>query len=153
MSRFILGNFVLLCRLIVGGVFIFASLDKLQNPGAFALVIHHYRLVPYSLLHAFAMFLPILELITGLALVLGIRQRGAALITALMNIMFIAAISSALVRGLDISCGCFHTDGGHGVGTALLWRDALLLLACLPPLFSLVKGPALADLFKRQNHR
>lgn len=147
------GIFVLLCRLVVGGIFIYASLDKLQNPDSFALVIHHYRLVPYSMLHPFAMLLPVLEFIVGVALVLGIRQRGAALLTALMNIMFIAALSSALMRGLDISCGCFHTDSGHGVGLSLLLRDALLLLACLPPLFSLNTGPGLPDLLKRQNNR
>jgi len=153
MSRNMMGMLVLVCRLVVGVVFIFASLDKLQNPDAFALVIHHYRLVPYSLLHPFAMLLPMLELIVGLALVLGVRQRGAALLSILMNLMFIAALSSALYRGLDISCGCFHTDGGHGVGLTLLWRDALLLLACLPPLFSLTLGPALPDLFKRKKPR
>jgi hypothetical protein len=52
-----------------------------------------------------------------------------------------AAIATALVRGLDISCGCFNTDGGHGVGLDLLWRDLLLLLACLPPLLASRGGP------------
>jgi len=131
MSRNHVGFLVLLCRLIVGGVFIYASLDKLQNPEAFALVIHHYRMVPYSMLHSFTMFLPLLELIAGVALVLGFRQRGA------------------LSRGLDISCGCFNTDGGHEVGLSLLLRDALLLLACLPPLFSLAPGPGISNLLKR----
>ncbi len=149
MNRNLLGTIVLICRVIVGGVFIFASLDKMQNPDAFALVIHHYRLVPFPLLHPFAMFLPVLEFLVGVALILGVRQRGAALITVLMNVMFIAAISSALFRGLDISCGCFNTDGGHGVGLSLLLRDVLLLLACLPPLFSLVSGPGIGSLFKR----
>lgn len=149
MNTRLIGLLVLVCRLIVGGVFIFASLDKLSHPQAFAQVIHHYRMVPYSLLHPFAMLLPMVEFIVGAALVLGIKQRGAALISVLMNLMFIAAISSALYRGLDISCGCFHTDGGHGVGLTLLWRDLLLLLACLPTLWSLNFGPRISDLFKR----
>ncbi len=140
---------VLVCRLVVGGIFIFASLDKLQNPQAFALVIHHYRLVPFALLHPFAVYLPVLEFVVGAALVLGIQQRGAALVTLLLNLVFIIAISSALYRGLDISCGCFNTDGGHGVGLSLLWRDALLLLACLPPLLGCKTGPSILQLFKR----
>ncbi len=153
MSRGWLAMVVLVCRLIVGAVFIFASLDKLQHPDAFALVIHHYRLVPYSMLHPFAILLPVLELVVGAALVLGFRQRGAALISVLMNLMFIGAISLALYRGLDISCGCFNTDGGHNVGFTLLWRDALLLLACLPPLFSLTTGPSLDQRLNRKNMR
>lgn len=153
MNRALLALLVLACRLVVGGVFIYASLDKLQNPDSFALIIHHYRMVPYSLLHSFSMFLPMLELVMGVALVVGFRQRGAAFIGILLNLMFIVALSTALFRGLDISCGCFNTDGGHGVGVTLLWRDALLLLACLPPLFSLNPGPGFDHLFKRQNLR
>lgn len=126
----------LLCRVGVGGVFIYAAIDKLLHPGAFATAISHYRLVPYALLHGSAMLLPMVEVVAGLALVIGWKRRGAALICAMLLVVFMAAITSALSRGLDISCGCFHTDGGHAVGVELLWRDALLLLTCLPPLLA-----------------
>lgn len=140
---------VLLCRLAVGGIFIYASLDKLAHPGAFAAAIDNYRMVPYSLLHPMAHLLPVLEMLMGLALVLGFLRRGAALIAALLTLVFIVAITSALARGLDISCGCFHTDGGHGVGLDLLVRDVVLLLLCLPPLLKRDGGPELADLLKK----
>ena len=133
----------LLCRVGVGGVFIWASIDKLAHPGAFATAISHYRLVPVALLHAFAMLLPVVEAVAGLALVLGWRRRGAALVCTALLVVFLAAIASALARGLDISCGCFHTDGGHAVGVGLLWRDLLLLLACLPPLLAGRGGPGI----------
>jgi len=125
---------VLICRLIVGGVFIYASLDKLLHPAAFAEVIHHYRIVPYPLLHLSAHLLPVVEMVCGVALVLGIWQRGAALLAGTLTVIFMAAITAALIRNLDISCGCFNTDGGHGVGLDLLWRDGILLALCLPPL-------------------
>ncbi len=133
----------LACRLAVGGVFIWASLDKLAHPAEFAKAIHHYRLVPYALLHQAALLLPPLELVAGAALVLGWQRRGAALLCAFMLAVFIVAIGSALARGLDISCGCFHTDGGHAVGMDLLWRDVVMLLACLPPLLARRGGPGL----------
>lgn len=126
----------LLCRLLVGGVFIYASLDKLVHPQAFAQAIYHYRLLPLSLLHQFAIVLPMVELVVGVSLIAGIQQRGAALIAMLLNLIFIAALASALARNLDISCGCFHTDGGHAVGLTLIWRDLILLIACFPILFS-----------------
>ncbi len=140
---------VVLCRLVLGGIFIYASLDKLQHPAAFAQIIHHFHLVPYPLLHPFAVFLPVLEFVTGAAIILGVQLRGAALLALLMNLMFIGALSLALARGLDISCGCFHTDGGHAVGVSLLVRDLLLMLICLPPLFFSRVGPTLSSLFKR----
>ena len=131
----------LLCRLAVGGIFIWASLDKLAHPAEFAKAIHHYRLLPYALLHPVALLLPAVEFVAGVALVVGWRRRGAALLCGAMLVIFMAAIATALVRGLDISCGCFNTDGGHEVGLDLLWRDLLLLLACLPPLLASRAGP------------
>lgn len=137
-----------LCRLAVGGVFLFACWDKLLHPQAFAEAIHNYRLVPWPLLHPWAHFLPVLEAVAGLALVLGVARRGAALLLGGLTMVFMVAIAAALVRGLDISCGCFHTDGGHGVGLELLVRDAVLLLACLPPLLARDAGPALESLWR-----
>ncbi len=126
----------LVMRWILGFVFIYASLDKLAHPADFAQAIANYRLVPLPLLHGFAWLLPVVEAVVGAALILGWQRRGAALLTALMMVMFIVAITSALARDLDISCGCFHTAGGHGVGRDLLIRDALLLLAAIVPLVS-----------------
>ena len=143
------GLLVLLCRLAVGGVFIYASLDKLAHPQAFAEAIDHYRLVPYPLLHPSALLLPMVEFVLGAALVLGIWRRGAALLSGVLLIVFVAAIASALARSLDISCGCFNTDGGHGVGLALIWRDLGLLLLCLPPLLMRAGGPGLES-FRRK---
>jgi len=143
------GWLVLVCRLAVGGIFIYASLDKLAHPAAFAQAIHHYRLVPDVLLHAWTHLLPVLEFVTGTALVLGLWRRGAALVAAGLTVLFMVAIAAALARGLDISCGCFHTDGGHGVGLDLLLRDAVLLLLTLPPLLAAHGGPGL-DVLRRR---
>lgn len=152
MSRDTLAStIVLLCRLVVGGVFIYASLDKLQHPGDFAQVIHNYRMVPYFFLNGLAYLLPVTEILVGVALVLGVLRRGAALLSGLMLVIFMVGITTALIRGLDISCGCFNTDGGHGVGLSLLFRDALLLVICFPPLLYKQSGPGLARLFHRSN--
>jgi putative oxidoreductase len=128
----------LACSLAAGFVFAYASIDKIGHPGAFAQAIANYRLVPMPLLHPFAWILPLLEAVVGAALIVGWRRRGAALLAALMTVMFIIAIAAALLRGLDISCGCFDTTDGHGVGLDLLLRDLLLLGATLVPL--LVRG-------------
>jgi uncharacterized membrane protein YphA (DoxX/SURF4 family) len=143
------GLLVLICRLVVGTVFIYASLDKLAHPQAFAEAISHYHIMPYSLLHLSAHLLPVVEMVVGAALILGLWRRGAALVTGLLTLIFMAAIASALSRNLDISCGCFNTDGGHSVGLDLLWRDGILLLMCLPPL--LFRNPGLGiDKFFRK---
>jgi len=134
-ARLLLGDLLsLACRLAAGGVFVYASLDKLVHPDAFAQAIANYRLVPMALLHPFAWLLPVVEAVAGIALIVGWQRRGAALLIAAMTVMFIGAIALALFRGLDISCGCFDTAGGHGVGVDLLIRDVVLLAAAVVPL-------------------
>ncbi len=118
----------LLARFLVGGTFVYASLDKIADPAGFAQNIYHYRILGEVWLHPMALVLPWLELVAGLAMLLGFYRRGAALLVSVMLVMFMAAIVSALARDLDISCGCFHTEGGHAVGLSLLLRDVALLV-------------------------
>jgi uncharacterized membrane protein YphA (DoxX/SURF4 family) len=125
----------LLCRLAVGAVFLYASLDKLAHPEAFAQNIANYRLAPMVLLHPFAWLLPMAEAVTAVALIVGWQRRGACLLAGVMTVVFIVAIAIALSRGLDISCGCFDTGGGHAVGMDLLIRDVFLLAGALLPLW------------------
>ena len=121
----------LLLRFVVGGTFVYASLDKIADPAGFAQAIFRYRMVDAVWLHPMALTLPWLELVTGLALILGRARRGAALLILLMLAVFMAAIVSTLARNLDITCGCFHTEGGHAVGMSLLVRDALLAVGSI----------------------
>ncbi len=145
-----IGWIVLACRLIVGATFLYASLDKLAHPVAFAQSVHNYHLVPLALLHPFALLLPAVEATIGVALLVGFWRRGAALLGAVLSVMFLAALGSAIVRGLDISCGCFQTTGGHTVSFDLLLTDTLLVIACLWLLLAPTVGWGLADLRHRR---
>lgn len=101
---------VALLRVALGAVFIVASLDKLQNPEAFATNIANYHILPYTVLNGIAIWLPWLEVITGIFLVLGIWTRACAMMVCGLLVVFSIAIAQALARGLDISCGCFATN-------------------------------------------
>ena len=101
---------ITLLRVALGLVFIVASIDKIQHPESFAINIANYRLLPYQLINVSAIVLPWLEIVTGSLLVLGLWIRAAGILTCGMLLTFIAAISQALLRDLDISCGCFSTD-------------------------------------------
>jgi uncharacterized membrane protein YphA (DoxX/SURF4 family) len=103
-------SFMALLRVALGVVFIAASLDKIQNPENFASNIANYRLMPYQLINLVAVTLPWLEVVTGSFLVTGIWIRANALIASAMLAVFSTAILQALLRNLDISCGCFSTD-------------------------------------------
>jgi len=97
-------------RVILGGVFIFASWDKIQSPVYFAVAVENYRLIPDIVTNLVAVILPWLELYCGILLVSGLWYRSAAMIVLFLNMIFIFAILYALISGLSIDCGCFGTD-------------------------------------------
>jgi len=103
-------SFVAFLRIALGVVFIVASFDKIQNPHSFAENIANYRVMPYQLINSAAIALPWIEMVTGCLLVLGIWARANALIISGMLVLFSLAILQALLRNLDITCGCFSTD-------------------------------------------
>ena len=130
MKKYFKGPIVILCRLVLGGVFIYASLDKIANPAEFAKAIGNYHVLPFGLENLLALFLPWLELLTGILLIAGIMVDGATILIISMNIVFIFAISQALARGISIECGCFSvsTEGGSNIGFQTILRDFVYLI-------------------------
>ena len=121
--------FILICRIILGTVFIYASVDKIMNPEAFAAIISNYKLLPDFFIYAPALLLPWIELVAGSFLIAGIFIRGSSFILNGLLIVFILAITINLVRGINFDCGCFSTLTGTGSNVYfLLFRDLLLLI-------------------------
>jgi len=94
-------------QLALGVIFIVAALPKIADPPAFTHMIYNYRLVPGGLVNLMAITMPWIELLCGVALVLGIWTPAARSIIAAMLVVFIIAISINLARGNAIDCGCF----------------------------------------------
>src|SRR5947209_15767467 len=131
-SRNILWRIV---ALIVGGIFIYAGVIKAMDPVAFANDIDNYKILPWPLAVRLAFYLPWLEMLCGLALVLRSYHRGGLFILTGLTFIFIAASVIAKVRGLDITCGCFgHASKNWSFSTHLA-LDFVLLAA----LFILVR--------------
>ena len=120
----------LLCRVILGVILIYASIDKIVHPAEFAKAIGNYNVLPFGLENLLGIILPVLELLVGSCLILGIMLDGSAIITAGMMTVFIIALSQAMIRGIDINCGCFKVtveNGGHQVGIRRIIEDFLFL--------------------------
>jgi len=117
---------MVVCRIVLGGVFVFAAVGKIINPVAFADAIDNYRILPYIFIPFLAIVLPWAEAICGVLLLLGRRLAGSSFIVVALNLVFIVAISSAIFRGLDIDCGCFSV-GVAKAGYARLIEDLVLL--------------------------
>jgi len=103
-------------QIALGVLFIAASLPKIADPPSFAHMIYNYRIVPGSLVNLMALTMPWIELLCGVALVLGIWRRSATIVIAILLAVFITAISVNLVRGNPIDCGCFNVaDAGKTI--------------------------------------
>jgi len=128
---------ILILRVVLGCVFIVASIEKAANPASFTVSIDNYKLLPHAVAAVIATVLPWIELLCGLALVFGVRTGGGALLSSMMLGVFTIAVVSALLRGLDISCGCFTQDPNVGkVGWLKVGENLLLILASIFLLFS-----------------
>jgi len=121
---------VLFSRIVLGAVLIVASIDKILHPEAFAKVIGNYNVLPFGLENILAIILPILELFVGCCLIFGVMLDGSAIITAGMMFVFIIALSQAMIRGIDINCGCFKVsvdNGGSHIGYRRIIEDIIFL--------------------------
>src|SRR6266480_908118 len=127
-SRDILWRIV---ALIIGGIFIYAGVIKAMDPVAFANDIDNYKILPWPLVVRLAFYLPWLELLCGLALILRFFYRGGLFILTGLTFVFIAASVIAKVRGLDITCGCFGHASKNWNFTTHLALDLAILIAVI----------------------
>lgn len=135
MKIFINKYAVLIYRIFIGAVFIWASWDKILHPEIFVRDVHNYRILPVELENIFALTLPWIEFISGIFIILGIFIEASSILISFMLLVFIFALSSALARGLDINCGCFHTGRGERIAWSLILRDFLLFIPLIGILF------------------
>ena len=97
---------ILLIRVILGLVFIYASYDKILDPGKFARDIANYHIIPFGLENSIAIILPWIELLIGLGIILGIFLDGSVFLSGGFLVLFILMIFQAMMRGFNIECGC-----------------------------------------------
>jgi putative oxidoreductase len=97
-------------QIALGAIFVAAAIPKIVDPPSFAHMIYNYRVLPGSLIHISALTMPWVEILAGLALILGVWTRPARWIVGAMLVVFILAISFNLWRDNAIDCGCFDVS-------------------------------------------
>ncbi len=144
----------LLARVVLGGLFVYASLDKIWDPAGFAKIVYQWQVVGPVASNLVAVTLPWVELVAGLLLVAGVWRRESALVIALMLVVFLAAAASVMARDIDVeNCGCVSVAKEaaeaawppawtKGVGWFLVGRNLLLLAAALGLAFVTPLPPA-----------
>ena len=136
MGKFLNNKYLLLIfRVIVSFVFIYAAIEKISDPASFSDAIDNYRLLPLFLVNFFAITLPWIELVVGILLLFGVRVKENSFIISVLLVVFLVAIIISLARGLNIDCGCFGTINGTKIGLEKIVENIVLLFMS----FSLMK--------------
>ena len=122
---------ILVIRILLGIIFLYASYDKIMDPGKFARSVANYHIVPFGLENSIAIILPWLELFIGVGLIAGIMVDGAAGITGSLLVIFILLILQAILRGFNIECGCGLKEGEMVGWTKILENIVFLFASCM----------------------
>jgi uncharacterized membrane protein YphA (DoxX/SURF4 family) len=135
---------LVVCRLVIGALFLLAGLAKLAAPGSFSAALVAYSVLPVALVYWVSVLFPWTEVFLGLLLLTGTFTRAAAWGAVALLLFFCVLISQALLRGLSLEdCGCFGgiTEavpaltivlGGASLGWHDVVRDLIYALLALP---------------------
>lgn len=107
----------LAARWILGLTFIYASFHKILSPADFAKIVYGYALFPHVFINLIAIIIPFLELVAGLALILGFYPRSAAITINILLLAFMAALTINIIRGHEFDCGCFSVGQSGDTST------------------------------------
>jgi uncharacterized membrane protein YphA (DoxX/SURF4 family) len=105
-----------LARVTLAGILLVAGGLKVGDPDQAAAAVQAYRIFPAAVGEIIGYGLPVFEIAIGLLLLIGLGTRIAAIITAVLMVLFIAGVASAWARGLRIDCGCFGGGGDLAAG-------------------------------------
>jgi len=118
-------NFQLFLRIVFAALFIFSGGTKISMPEEFAVSISNYRLLPVELVNFFAIIIPWIEIIAGNLLLFGFFVKENSFILTFLLGVFTVMVLIAMLRGLNIDCGCFGTKGGQKVGLLKIMENLI----------------------------
>ena len=117
--------FLLISRLLLGAIFIYAGYVKLREPWQiFAMNINSYNVLPLAMAETAARLIPWFEIVLGLFLVSGLWLRVSGIIASAVLLTFIVLMVQAYLKGMHIDCGCFGS--GEQISWKTLLRDGAL---------------------------
>jgi uncharacterized membrane protein YphA (DoxX/SURF4 family) len=117
---------LLVLRVALGGIFIYAGYVKLQDPWQlFAAGVASYDVLPMWAVELVAKTLPWFEIVVGVVMISGFFFRTSSTIICGMLAVFFTLIVRAYLQGKEINCGCF--GGNEPISPLTMLRDGSML--------------------------
>ncbi len=131
----ILTIFQWLSRLFLAGVFFYSGYIKIREPLQFAVALSGYQLIPESLILPIATYFPWIEILLGIAILIGWKLRYFAAGATALLLFFSLLLAITYLRGIDANCGCFSFD--DPITPLTILRDGLIVI---PAIYLLLEG-------------
>ncbi len=114
-------------RVVVASMLAYAGVAKALDPAQFAEELANYRLLPPLLVPPLALYVPWLEAVCAGGLLFAAWRRGAWLIALGLCLGFCVFVTSAWLRGLDVTCGCLGGMSARPLDGLTVARTVILL--------------------------
>ena len=119
-----------LIRLILAFLFILSALQKFKSLESFALNVDAYQIFSATLVNLITMIIPWFELFIGFGLLFKFKLRANLLLYLTLMISFTILVVIAMIKGLDIECGCFG-ESSTKVGLQKVAENMIIVLGNL----------------------
>ena len=129
MNKIVLGCLHWICRLGLGGTFLYSGYVKWQASLQFASDLAAYQLLPDTWIYPVSEYFPWLEIILGALLIIGWKMRWWGIAASALMLFFITLITVTYFRGIDANCGCFGS--GDKISPLTIFRDSVFILPAL----------------------
>ena len=113
-------------RLVLAFIFILSALEKFKSLESFALNVDAYQIFPAIVVNLIVVIIPWLELFVGFGLLFKFKLRANLLLYLILMICFTTLVVIAMIKGLDIECGCFG-ESSTKVGLVKIIENMMII--------------------------
>jgi uncharacterized membrane protein YphA (DoxX/SURF4 family) len=113
-------------RYVLAFILLTAAVPKLVSRSEFERAVANYDVIPPALVTPVAAWLPRIELACALTLLLGIAVSPVAALAGVLMLAFAVAVTTNLLRGRRIDCGCYSAVAPRRIGWWLVVGDLVL---------------------------
>lgn len=123
-----MSKILLILRIVLAGVFLYAGAIKAISSAEFALAILPFTFFPENFIGLFAKVLPLAEIAGAILVLLPWTRRYGAGLILLLCLAFIVALGWALANDIIVACSCFGQDEEPSRGKMIgaIARDVVL---------------------------
>ena len=115
-------------RILLGIVLIFSGIAKIADPSKAVDLMLDFKVIPEALILIIVSILPVLEILIGVLLILGMYPKFASISALVLFSGFFLIIIYGTIIGLNSDCGCFGSLVKSRIGWGMVVRNGVFVV-------------------------